>query len=273
MLQITARVTAHKGKEAELKARLMELVKTCAHHKGMHTYRLHQHTKDPASFLFYEQYENESAFKAHTESSELIASQEMRKPITASRELDCWTLLDESGSATTSLDALECIHTRRSIRSFTDAPLDDAHVQLILEAAMTAPSAGNSQPWEFILIRNKDSHKHIMSIHPYAKMLEHAPLAVLVCGNLQKERYPGFWVQDCSAAIQNMLLAARALGVGTVWCGIHPKDELINACQQHFTMPKHIMPLGLVVMGMPAQYFTKRDTFDRAKIHEEYFAK
>lgn len=103
-------------------------------------------------------------------------------------------------------------------------------------------------------------------------MAPKSPVSVLVCGNLSKEKYAGFWVQDCSAAIQNMLLAARAYGIGTVWCGIHPIEERVAAFRKAFALPEHIVPLGLVVMGYSDQPFTERKVFDAQKIHYERFA-
>ena len=122
------------------------------------------------------------------------------------------------------MDALEVIHTRRSIRDFTDAPITDEALRRMLEAAMAAPSAGNAQPWRFIVIRDRECLQRIPDIHPYAGMATRAALAVLVCADVTAEKFPGFWVQDCSAATQNLMLAARALNIGTVWCGIHPVE-------------------------------------------------
>ena len=168
----------------------------------------------------------------------------------------------------TRMEALEAIQTRRSIRSFTDAPIEDAALQQMLEAAMAAPSAGNAQPWRFVVIRDKTLLQRITAIHPYAAMAANAALAILVCADITAEKFCGFWPQDCSAATQNLMLAARALDIGTVWCGIHPVEEREKAFQTLFNLPETVRPFALVAAGYTSQPFTRRDTYDRNKIHQ-----
>jgi len=114
------------------------------------------------------------------------------------------------------MEVLEAIHTRRSIRKFQSQPVPDELVTVFLAAAMSAPSAGNQQPWQFVVITDPELLGQVPSINPYAAMAEKAPLAVLVCGDLALERFPGFWVQDCAAAVQNLLLAVHSHGLGAV---------------------------------------------------------
>ncbi len=280
MLYVFAKVSCHKGKESEFKARLLQLVKECAHHKGLVDYHLHQNNDEPETFFFYECYASEADFAAHSDSPELNQFKKDVESLIAHFELNTWTSLDKTGSCHSKLSgaelsAMDCLLTRRSVRQFTGEALPQGADTQILKAAMAAPSARNCQSWEFIVVRNKDTFEKMMAVHPYAAMLKGADLAIIVCGNLEKEAAPGFWIQDGSAAIQNSLLAARALGIGSTWCGLHPREERVSAFVELFDLPKHIMPLGLVVFGMPKNLedFAEADRFDSAKIHNESYGK
>lgn len=167
------------------------------------------------------------------------------------------------------MDALETIFTRRSIRKYTLDPVSDEDLDLLLRAAMAAPSANNAQPWQFIVVRDQAKREAIAQHHPYAQMAPKAPLCIVVCGELAREKTPGFWVQDCSAAIQNILLAARARGLGTVWTGVHPVEERVAGIRQVFRLPEGIVPLGIVIVGHPAQPFSEQDRYDADKVHYE----
>ena len=123
------------------------------------------------------------------------------------------------------MELFAAMHTRRSIRKFTSQPVSDDDIRKILEAAMMAPSAGNAQPWQFIVVRDRAKLNQIKDINPYAAMAGKAPLGILVCGDLSLEKYQGFWVQDCSAAVQNMILAVHGSGLGSVWTGIYPMQD------------------------------------------------
>lgn len=165
------------------------------------------------------------------------------------------------------MDVFEAIHTRRSIRKYTDEPVSDEAIKTILEAAMAAPTARNSQCWRFVVINDRALLEAIPTVHPYARMAAKAPVAILVCADTTVATQPdGYWVEDASAAIENMLLAARALELGTVWCGVHPVPERFAGMKQLFQLPDHISPLGLVVIGHPAQPFTREDRYDPEKI-------
>lgn len=164
------------------------------------------------------------------------------------------------------MDILTAIHTRRSIRSFTDAPVSEDAVKILLDAAMIAPSAGNAQPWRFVVVDDPALLAKVPAINPYAAMAPKAPLAILVCGDTASEKYPGYWVQDCSAAVQNILLAALSLGLGTVWTGIHPMQDRVLAFQQLFQLPASLMPLGLVIIGHPAVEADRKSRYDAAKV-------
>jgi len=165
------------------------------------------------------------------------------------------------------MDALEAILSRRSIRRYTDQPVSGEQVEELLKAGMSAPSAGNQQPWQFIVITDRKLLAEIPRFHPYASMLPHAKVAILVCGDLQAESFKGYWVQDCSAATENILIAAHARGLGAVWLGIYPREERVKALQKLLNLPEHIVPLSLISIGYPAEKKPPADRFDPSRIH------
>ena len=167
------------------------------------------------------------------------------------------------------MDILEAIRARRSIRKFTDEDVSDAQLKNILEAAMMAPSAGNAQPWQFIVIRRKEHLAKVSKVHPYVGMAAKAPLAILVCGDLSLEKFNGFWVQDCAAATQNLLLACHGLGLGAVWTGVHPLQERETAFRELLNLPETVVPLALVVVGHPDQRLGASSRYKEDRIHHE----
>ena len=170
------------------------------------------------------------------------------------------------------MDTMAAIMTRRSIRQYTNEPVSDALMEELLKAAMAAPSAGNAQPWRFIVIRDRQRLAAIPDIHPYAKMAPKAQVAVLICGDTNAEKYPGFWVQDCAAATQNLLLAAHANGLGAVWTGIFPDLARVQAFQKLFALPGNILPLAFVPLGFPDEKRPIKENFDSAKVFHENWA-
>lgn len=170
------------------------------------------------------------------------------------------------------MNTLEAIRTRRSIRAYTEAAVTQDDLDTMLAAAMSAPSAGNQQPWHFIVVDDRAILDRIAEVHPYAKMSAQAPLGIVVCGDRNEEKYPGYWVQDCSAATQNLLLAAHELGLGAVWCGVYPRDERVAEIRQLFTLPDNVMPLAFVVIGYPAQFPPPADRYRKERIHTNKWA-
>jgi nitroreductase len=165
------------------------------------------------------------------------------------------------------MDALDAIFTRRSIRRYTDEPIGDQHIETLLRAGMAAPSAGNQQAWEFVVIDDRALLDAIPSVHPYAQMCAQAPLTLAICADPQRERYNGFWVQDCAAATQNVLLAAHAMGLGAVWLGIAPGGDRAHQLAELLRLPAGIEPLALVAVGHPAETKPAEDRYDPAKTH------
>jgi nitroreductase len=165
------------------------------------------------------------------------------------------------------MELFAALHTRRSIRKYQEKDISGELVHKLLAAAMMAPSAGNEQPWHFILVTDGQQKERIAAVHPYVGMIRTAPLGILVCGDLSKEKYAGFWPQDCSAAMQNLLLAAHGSGLGAVWTGIYPLDERVTQFRDIFNLPAHVIPFGLAVLGWPAQQPTAHDRFDPTRVH------
>jgi len=166
------------------------------------------------------------------------------------------------------MDAMEVIFTRRSVRKYNKKSINENLIKELLEAAMSAPSAGNEQPWHFIIINDPDILNQIPSFHNHAKMLKDASIAILVCGDLNLEKHKGMWIQDCSAATQNILLAVRAKELGAVWLGIYPRLERIKGMKELTKLPENIMPFSLISIGYPAVSQEKVKRFDSSRIHE-----
>lgn len=167
------------------------------------------------------------------------------------------------------MNVLDAIFTRRSIRSYTDKKIPDDDLTTVLKAGMHAPSAVNKQPWEFIVIKNKETFSKIMAIHSASTMLNGADTAILVCIDTNTQHADGYGIQDCSAAIQNMLLASHGLGIGGVWLGVFPRSNRMNGLIDLFQLPKHIQPLGIISLGYPAENIQQPNRFNQNKIHYE----
>jgi len=168
------------------------------------------------------------------------------------------------------MELIEGLLTRRSIRRFTGDPVSRDQIETILQAAMHAPSARNCQPWHFVVTRDTKVFSRIMQVHPYASMLESAGAAILVCGDLQEQHGEGYWVVDCSAATENLLLAIHGTGLGGVWLGVHPREDRKKAMKELFALPAHIEPLSLVAVGVPAENPVQpTDRYREDRIHWE----
>lgn len=150
------------------------------------------------------------------------------------------------------MNTLEAIRTRRSIRNYLDKPVSEAMIQKILEAAMQAPSAGNQQPWHFVLVTDRKQLNEMAEALLYGKMLKKAPIGIVVCVDLELEKYPGYWVQDCSNASMNLLLAAHEQGLGAAWVGVYPLDERVAGLKKILGLPESVIPLNVVSLGFPA---------------------
>lgn len=169
------------------------------------------------------------------------------------------------------MDAMEAILSRRSIRKYTDEPVSDEDIEKLLRAAMSAPTAGNQQAWEFVVINDRKILEDIPKYHPFSQMLKHAPVAILVCADLERETKVGYWPQDSAAATQNILIAANAMGLGAVWLGIHPREERVKGVRKILCLPDNIVPVSLVSIGQPAEKLPPADRYDKGKVHYNGF--
>ena len=164
------------------------------------------------------------------------------------------------------MDNLDYILDRRSIRRFTGQKINDEQIRKLLTAAMYAPSAVNRQPWHFVLIDDTALMKSIMEVYPHARMLQTASHAVVICGDEKQQHGEGYWVVDCGAATQNLLLAAHTLGLGACWVGLHPREERKDALSRLLELPVHIHPFALVALGHPGERPARPDRFHPAKV-------
>ncbi|MCK5067007.1 MAG: nitroreductase family protein [Bacteroidales bacterium] len=164
------------------------------------------------------------------------------------------------------MEVLDYILDRRSIRRFSDQKIDSETIKAILTAAMYAPSAVNLQPWHFVVIDHWPMMEKIMEIHPHARMLQTASHAVVVCGDLQLQHDDGYWVVDCGAATQNLLLAAHSLGLGSCWVGIHPREERRTAFSRLLSLPSHVLPFALVALGYAEEQKPRPERFHAEKV-------
>jgi len=165
------------------------------------------------------------------------------------------------------MDTLQAIHTRRSIRAYLDRPVPEELIQKLLATAMQAPSARNQQPWQFVVIDDRAILAKISEFMPNAAMAEKAPLAILVCGDLSLEKSPGYWVVDCAAAVENMLLAAHALSLGAVWCGVYPRDKRMEGLKRLIDLPNNVIAHSLVVLGYAAEQVVAEDRYRPERVH------
>ena len=167
------------------------------------------------------------------------------------------------------MDTLEAISTRRSIRKYTADLIPDETLKTLLKAATAAPSAGNQQPWHFIVIHDREILDEIPKRHPYAQMAKEAPVAIVVCGDERSTKYKEYWPQDCAAATQNLLLAAHVCGLGAVWCGVYPNEERINPFRELLGIPDGVYPFSLIVLGHPDEKKPSADRYDPSRVHAD----
>jgi nitroreductase len=168
---------------------------------------------------------------------------------------------------------LNAIHARASVRSYTDKPVPEAKIEKLLKAAMAAPSSRNVQPWRFYVVTDRNILDSLAEGLPFAKMLDHAPLAIIVAGDTTAGNPEGEqihnWVMDCSAASQNLLLAAHALGLGAVWTGVYPYQARIDNVRAILNIPEHIIPLNVIPIGYPEGEHIPKDKWDEGKVHHK----
>jgi len=160
---------------------------------------------------------------------------------------------------------------RRSIRVYSPEEVSAPAVTRLLEAAMAAPSAMTKDPWRFVVVRDKQTLAKLAALHPGAAMLASAAMAIVVCGDLDAafERHISYLLQDCSAAIENLLLAAHALGLGACWVGIHPGEPLIKQVKELLSLPASFVPVAAVSLGQPGEQPPPRTRYNPAHVRAE----
>jgi nitroreductase len=164
-------------------------------------------------------------------------------------------------------ELINTIFTRRSIREYTAEAVSEEEIGTMLKAAMAAPSSSNRKPWHFILVTDRKTLDNLAEVHPYGKMLFKAPLCIAVCGD--RNISPRYWVQDCSASTENLLLAAAALGLGAVWLGVHPRESRIGPIRKVLGIPESVVPLNLISIGIPAEEKEPRTQYDEQRVHRK----
>ena len=169
------------------------------------------------------------------------------------------------------MDALKAIFSRRSIRKYLEKPVPAAILTRLVEAGMQAPSARNKQPWHFIVITKRENLDALADAHPYAAMMKQAAAAIVVCGDRKEEETDLYLVQNCSAATQNILLAAHAQGLGAVWLGLQPRKERVEAIKEILDIPGHIYPVSLISIGYPDEKKEPVKRYDATKVTRERF--
>ena len=167
------------------------------------------------------------------------------------------------------MDALAALLGRRSCRKYTEQEISEQDVDTMLRAAMAAPSARNQQSWRFVVVRDRDKLARLSQATPHAGMLKTAALGLVVAGETRDTVCPGYWVQDCSAATQNLLLAAHAIGLGAVWIGVHPIPERKEAVRTLVGLPTGIEAFALIAVGYPNEAKPPSERFEPRFVHAE----
>ena len=170
-------------------------------------------------------------------------------------------------------EVLDTIFKRRSIRKYQEKPVEKEKLVLLLKAAMAAPTASNNQPWEFVVVDEEEIMQQFRSRMKYGPY--NAPAAIVVCHNPQIGRSPRsnrFYQQDCSAAIQNMLVAAVDLGLGTVWLGVYPGEETEQTVKEIAGLPEDIIPVAVIYVGYPAEEKEARTQYEESRLHWQHYS-
>ena len=166
------------------------------------------------------------------------------------------------------MELLEALQRRRSVRRFTEEAVSKKDIDILMHAAMSGPSACNAKPWDFYVVESKTVLQNLHKATKYTNM--NAPLAIVVCGNLSHALpapLTDFWVQDCSAATENILLAATDIGLGAVWCGIYPNRDAMENVKKTLGLPEESIPLNIIHVGHPDQFPEPRDQYDEKRVH------
>lgn len=171
------------------------------------------------------------------------------------------------------MDKLGYILDRRSIRRYKEQKIDGETIKQLLTAAMYAPSAVNTQPWHFVVVDKPELLQRIMEIHPHAGMLQTASHGIVVCGDENLQHDEGYWVVDCGASTQNLLLAAHTLNLGACWVGLHPREGRKESFSSLLGLPSHVQPFALVALGYPLEKKPRPERFFPEKVRSNGWEK
>jgi nitroreductase len=169
------------------------------------------------------------------------------------------------------MNTIDTILKRRSIRKFKKDPIPQEIILELLKASMYAPSAGNEQPWQFIVMDDRKVLDQIPTFSPHASMVTQAPLAILICNDNRLVKYESFWVHDCAAATQNLLLAATEKGLGSLWSGVFPKNDLMDGFRKLLSLPLEIIPVSVIILGYAAETPPTPSRFREDRIHKNHW--
>jgi nitroreductase len=165
------------------------------------------------------------------------------------------------------MDLFQTILKRRSIRKYTGQKIPPKLIENLLKAAMYAPSAMNNQAWQFVVVDERQNLNEILTVIPHAEMLKSSQAAILICGDLNLDKNVDYLQQNCSAATQNLMLAAYGLGLGSCWIGVYPVKEIISGLQNLFNLPEYVLPISLVSLGYQAEYPIAEERYKPEKVH------
>ena len=163
------------------------------------------------------------------------------------------------------------IFNRASVRVFKDAPVEKEKIEMLLKAAMQAPSAGNQRPWEFIVVEDKKTLEQLSETDPYAKFVAKVPAAIVALGNTDEMRFPEHWEQDLGAACENILLEAVSQDLGAVWRGVAPLKERMDHITKVFDLPDNIRPYAIIPFGYAKRPYEVEERYDAGRVHFEKY--
>ena len=171
------------------------------------------------------------------------------------------------------MDALKAIMERRSCRVYQDRPVPEEAIEALLKAGMVAPSAMNSQPWEFLVMQDPEKKTAASALVTYWSMLKKAPLGIMIMANLigYRSSHTDFFVQDCALCAGNILLAAQAMGLGGVYLGLYPKQDIMKKVRAIYDIPEHIIPFTILSIGYPERPMPPHNTFPQHKVHRDIY--
>jgi nitroreductase len=167
------------------------------------------------------------------------------------------------------METLKAILTRRSIRKYSKKNIPEEYYEILIRAAMHAPTARNKQPWHFIIISDRNILHKLSLANTSWQMLDDADKAIVVCGDYNLEDAESYMIQDCAAATQNILLAAHELGLGTVWLGVHPREERLKPITELLQIPGHILPVSMISVGRPDEQREQPERYNTERIHQD----